>query len=112
MAASINTRKYAIYGGSFDPIHVGHVALADCAVKECGLDKDSELLKFYLSSIKSHNIFRACHNAPPLIFNCEIMKISQGDIIHFCSFLISEHKHKYIFPYSEIHVKIIGSFSK
>ena len=47
-------------------------------LKECGLDKDSELLKFYLSSIKSHNIFRACHNAPPLIFNCEIMKISQN----------------------------------
>jgi nicotinate-nucleotide adenylyltransferase len=32
-------RKYAIYGGSFDPIHIGHVALADHAVKECGLDK-------------------------------------------------------------------------
>ena len=47
-------------------------------LKECGLDKNSELLKFYLSSIKSHNIFRACHNAPPLIFNCEIMKISQN----------------------------------
>ena len=32
-------KKYGIYGGSFDPIHVGHVALADNAVKECGLDK-------------------------------------------------------------------------
>ena len=47
-------------------------------LKECGLDKDSELLKFYLSSIKSHNIFRACHNAPPLMFNCEIIEISQN----------------------------------
>ena len=32
-------RKYGIYGGSFDPIHIGHVSLADSAVKECGLDK-------------------------------------------------------------------------
>ena len=32
-------KKYGIYGGSFDPIHIGHIALADCAVRECGLDK-------------------------------------------------------------------------
>ncbi len=32
-------RRYCIYGGSFDPIHIGHVALADSAVRECGLDK-------------------------------------------------------------------------
>ena len=32
-------KKYCIYGGSFDPIHIGHVTLADSAVRECGLDK-------------------------------------------------------------------------
>ena len=32
-------KKYGIYGGSFDPIHIGHVALAESAVRECGLDK-------------------------------------------------------------------------
>ena len=31
--------RYAIYGGSFDPVHIGHIALADCAVTECRLDE-------------------------------------------------------------------------
>lgn len=30
--------RYAIYGGSFDPIHVGHMAVAEAAVNECGID--------------------------------------------------------------------------
>lgn len=34
-----NGKKYGIYGGSFDPIHIGHVSLAESAVRECGLDK-------------------------------------------------------------------------
>ena len=34
-----NGKKYGICGGSFDPIHIGHVTLADSAVRECGLDK-------------------------------------------------------------------------
>jgi nicotinate-nucleotide adenylyltransferase len=39
MEQSNSKKKFAIYGGSFDPIHVGHVALADAAVREIGLDK-------------------------------------------------------------------------
>ncbi len=39
MADNINTRHYAIYGGTFDPIHIGHIALAEHAVQECGIDK-------------------------------------------------------------------------
>ncbi|MBQ6314447.1 MAG: nicotinate (nicotinamide) nucleotide adenylyltransferase [Mogibacterium sp.] len=38
MTDNMNSRKYAIYGGTFDPVHVGHIALADHAVRECGLD--------------------------------------------------------------------------
>ena len=31
--------KVGLFGGSFNPIHVGHIALAQAALKECGLDE-------------------------------------------------------------------------
>ena len=31
--------RYAIYGGSFDPVHAGHLAVAENAVGQCGLDE-------------------------------------------------------------------------
>ena len=35
----MKNKRYALYGGTFDPIHIGHVKLAEAAVNECGLDK-------------------------------------------------------------------------
>lgn len=32
-------KKIGIYAGTFDPIHEGHIAFAEQAVKQCGLDK-------------------------------------------------------------------------
>ena len=33
------TGRFAIYGGTFDPVHIGHLAVAEAAVKECNLRK-------------------------------------------------------------------------
>jgi len=43
----------------------------------CGYKEGTQLFNFSLAEIKKHNLYRACHNAQPLIFNCEIMKIAQ-----------------------------------
>ena len=55
---------------------------SDCKLKqklinECKYREDSDLTNFVLDAIKRHNVLRACHNAQPLMFNCEILKISQ-----------------------------------
>ena len=34
-----SNKKYAIYGGTFDPIHIAHVKLADFAVKEMEIEE-------------------------------------------------------------------------
>ena len=54
-------------------------------LKDCGYKENSELFNFALNAIKRHNVVRACHNANPLKFNCEIMKISQDYSKHLAN---------------------------
>ena len=34
-----SSKKLGIYGGSFDPVHLGHLLVAQAAVEELGLDR-------------------------------------------------------------------------
>ena len=52
-------------------------ALRKKLINECRYKNGSALADFVIEAIKRHNVLRACHNAEPLMFNCEILKISQ-----------------------------------
>ena len=47
--------KIGIYGGSFDPIHWGHLLLAETSLRECGLDQ----LVFVPTGVAPHKPDRA-----------------------------------------------------
>ena len=47
-------------------------------LKKCGYKKGTYEYNYALSAIKLHNIERACHNAQPLKFNCQMMEIAQN----------------------------------
>ncbi|PIE59532.1 MAG: nicotinate (nicotinamide) nucleotide adenylyltransferase [Desulfobulbus propionicus] len=34
-----NNQKIGLFGGTFDPVHSGHVIIARCALQQCSLDK-------------------------------------------------------------------------
>ena len=72
-----NRKKYGIYGGSFDPIHIGHVALADSAVRECGLDK-LIFMPAYISPFKQDRHVTDGHD------RCRMIEAALGTNSAFC----------------------------
>ena len=59
-------RRYAIYGGTFDPLHIGHIAVANAAVKEMGLDK-LIFMPAYVSPFKQGKITSSAHDRYEMI---------------------------------------------
>ncbi|MCQ2555316.1 MAG: nicotinate (nicotinamide) nucleotide adenylyltransferase [Clostridia bacterium] len=51
-------KKIGIYGGSFDPVHKGHVNLANCALSELSLEKVI-IMPSYIQPFKRDNRFTA-----------------------------------------------------
>lgn len=49
----MSENKYAIYGGTFDPIHMAHIILANIAVKQMNLD-ELIFMPAYISPFKQH----------------------------------------------------------
>ncbi|MDO5441813.1 MAG: nicotinate-nucleotide adenylyltransferase [Bacillota bacterium] len=58
--------KIGIYGGSFDPIHTGHLVLADQLINEAGLDKVI-FVPDYVSPNKSHDMKASANDRLELI---------------------------------------------
>ena len=58
-------------------------------LEECGYKKNTNFFNFLLEAVNTHNLLRACHNAQPLLPNCEIMKISQD----YAETMPSGHSH-------------------
>lgn len=67
----IPLRKLGLYGGSFDPVHNGHLILAREALEELGLDR----VLFIPAGISPHKLAR-----PPLDprLRCEMLAASVG----------------------------------
>lgn len=55
MTQQLENYKYAIYGGTFDPIHLAHIKLAEYAIKELDLD-ELIFMPAYINPFKQNRI--------------------------------------------------------
>ena len=77
--------RYGIYGGAFDPIHLGHLLLAECCLRQAELDR----VVFVPTGISPHRAGKDRYRAPAedrfdmiesAILGCEEFLVSRFEI--------------------------------
>jgi nicotinate-nucleotide adenylyltransferase len=61
--------KLGIYGGSFDPVHVGHLLVAQAAIEELGLDR-----LFFIPAAQSP--FKPENHAAPGVVRLQLLRLA------------------------------------
>ena len=69
--------KLGVMGGTFDPIHLGHLFLAEEARQKCGLDK----VWFMPNSQPAHIEGKTALATPEI--RCELVELAVADNLHF-----------------------------
>lgn len=93
--------KLAMFGGSFNPLHIGHAMLGETLVKECSYDKVLFVPTFVpphkeiacgIQSEDRLNMVKAfCNSVPDGIFECEPCEFLRGGV----SYTIDTVKYLY-----------------
>ena len=60
MYSTTGMNKIGIFGGTFDPVHKGHIHAAKCFREECGLDL-VYVIPNYISNLKNHRSVSSEH---------------------------------------------------
>lgn len=68
--------RLGIFGGSFDPVHYGHLLLAECCREQCSLDR----IRFIPAAVSPHKIGAEPVSAEERV---EMLKLAIGGHEHF-----------------------------
>lgn len=96
--------KIAILGGSFNPIHIGHLMLADSVIKELGYDKvifvptfipPHKVINEYIDPVHRFNMVKnaCCNNDNFLVSDCEIKREGYSYTYDTVCYLYEKYKN-------------------
>jgi nicotinate-nucleotide adenylyltransferase len=66
---NLKLMKIGIYGGSFDPVHLGHLLVAQAALEELGLDR-----LFFIPAAQSP--FKPANQPAPAAFRLQLLRLA------------------------------------